>query len=96
MLFNNNLYIKISRRAASRTLLAFAGKSHSITGINPCWNTHRKIFGFFNPALTAAIIAWIFDHLAGAATIRAGLLHGKKTLLHAYLANPAAHSTAYW
>src|SRR5699024_5656993 len=63
--------------------------------IHAGWNVHGERLVFLNTPPALAIAARVADHLAHAAAMGAGLLHGEKALLHAHLTQTAAGGAGF-
>src|SRR5690606_7105892 len=93
MFAHRYLHVEIADRTTVRTRFAFTCETNSIAGIDTRRHFHRQRLGFFNHATAITLAARVRDHLALAATVRAGLLYREKALLHANLAGAATGCT---
>jgi hypothetical protein len=82
VLFQTNLDEQIARRPAVGARLAVAGRPDAHAVVNAGGNLHFQRFLVLDLALTVAHTARVLDELAGAAAMRAGLLHAEKALAH--------------
>src|SRR5690606_37953415 len=93
VLAHRDLHIQITGRATARAGFTFTGQTDAITGINPRRHIHRQGLGLFDDTAAVTLAAGVGDHIALAATVRAGLLHREETLLHAHLTGTGAGRT---
>src|SRR5690606_5477254 len=87
---NVDLDVEIARRAAVFPGLAFTREPDAIPAVHAGGNFHGEIARFLLAPAPAAVGARLGDDRAGAAALRAGLLEGEESLLHADL----PHATA--
>ena len=82
--------VEVARSGAAFARFAFAGEADAVTVIHACRDVHVQGFLLFDAAVTVAVGAGVFDDLAFAAALRAGLGDGEEALLHAHLAASVA------
>ena len=79
--------VEITRRAATQTGLALAGKADAGAGFNACRDVHRKRAFLFGASGPAAGPAGVLDDLAHAGAGRAGAFDREEALLRPHLAH---------
>lgn len=82
--------VEVARRRAAFARFAFAGEADAVAAIDACRDVDVQGFLLFDAAVTVAVGAGVFDDLAFAAALRAGLGDGEEALLHSDLAGAAA------
>src|SRR5205085_6081553 len=73
--------VEIARWSAVKARLAFAGHAQARAVVDAGRHFDRQRLRLLHPPGAAARLARILDHLARAAALRTGALHGEKTAL---------------